>query len=146
MGESESVVRITRSTAVPLREIRYEFTPAGGPGGQHVNRSSTRVTLCFDLGASAALSDVQKARLRRALPGRISREGVLRVTCGRRRSQMQNRDEVLARFQRLLQDALRQGKRRKRTRPTRASKERRLRDKKARAARKQLRGRVTDHQ
>jgi len=144
MASDASSLWVAPSVALPLAEIRYEFDPAGGPGGQHVNRSSTRVTLCFDLGATGALTDEQKRRVREALGGRVTAEGLVRVVCGRHRSQARNRCEALRRFRRLMAAALRRTKARRPTRPTRAARERRLAEKKRRAARKRLRGPVAE--
>jgi ribosome-associated protein len=132
-------VQITRSVAVPEEELEVQFARSGGPGGQHANTSSTKVELRFDLDASRALSDGQKARIRSRLGKRITKEGVLVLQSSEYRSQTRNREAVLARFANLLREALRPTKQRKKTRPTRASKERRLEAKRRTAQKKALR-------
>ncbi len=129
------------SESIPIRpgvgiaadELEFRFTRSGGPGGQHVNKASTQAELSFDLGRSPSLTDEQKHRIAAALPSYVSREGILRVTCQSSRSQAQNREEAVEKFQALLMGALHVAKRRRHTRPSRASKERRLSAKKQRS-------------
>src|SRR6266850_3307764 len=126
---------------VPAALLRAETSRSGGPGGQNVNKLETRVTIVVDVDA-LPLPDDRKQRIRERLAGRINREGTLRVTSQAERSQLANRDRALARMEELLRDALVEAKPRKRTRATRASKERRIREKKQRAEIKRLRGRT----
>ena len=127
-------------------ELTYRATRAGGPGGQHVNTSSTRVELWWDLAGSPSLSDDQRRWLTTRLAGRIDSEGWLRLVSTESRSQLQNRKEVTERFRILLSQALVVPKKRKKTRPTKAAKERRLAGKKLTAAKKQLRKKPLDDQ
>lgn len=127
-------------------ELTYRATRAGGPGGQHVNTSSTRVELWWDLAGSPSLSDDQRRWLTTRLAGRIDSEGWLRLVSTGSRSQLQNRKEVTERFRILLSQALVVPKKRKKTRPTKAAKERRLAGKKLTAAKKQLRKKPLDDQ
>jgi ribosome-associated protein len=129
-------VRITRSLAIPERELEVSFARSGGPGGQHVNTSSTKVELRFDVAGSPSLTEAQKARIRAHLGSRVTGDGVLILTASEHRSQTRNRDAVMARFRRLLAEALRERKRRKPTRPSRAARERRLADKRRRSEKK----------
>jgi len=122
----ERVVHIRRGVAIPLEELRFRFTRSSGPGGQHVNKAATQAELTFDVARSPSLSDEHRRRVLSRLGSYISQEGVLRLTCQSTRSQAQNRREAVERFQALLAGALRVAKARKRTRPTRASQERRL--------------------
>ena len=124
---------------LPLSELEYRASRSGGPGGQHVNTSSTRVEVWWDVSASPSLADEQKARLLSRLAAKLDSGGRLRVVSGASRSQLQNRKEVTARLERLVNAALVVPKARKRTKPTRAARERRLADKKAHAAKKQRR-------
>ena len=125
---------------VPAQLLRAETSRSGGPGGQNVNKVETRVTIALDVDA-LPLPDDRKQRIRERLAGRINREGTLRVTSQAERSQLANRDRALARMEELLRDALVEAKPRRRTRATRASKERRLEEKKRRAKIKKGRGR-----
>jgi len=136
------VVIINDALAVPRAELRYQASRSGGPGGQHVNTSSTRVELEFDVDRSPSLTDQQRAAIRERLANRISGEGVLRLSSRTSRSQHRNREDVTARFQQLLADALRERKPRKKTKTPRAVKEARLKSKKRRAEVKKQRGRV----
>lgn len=142
--EKSRAVRVTHGVEIPLDELRFRFTRSSGPGGQHVNKAATQVELSFDVAGSASLSEAQKQRLVSRLRGYVSREGVLRVTCQSTRSQAQNREEAVERFAALLARALHVPKKRRRTRPTRASVERRLAAKRRRAAVKRERRRGAD--
>jgi ribosome-associated protein len=141
----DALLSIDDTLAVPRAELSYRATRAGGPGGQHVNTSATRVELTWDVAHSPSLTDEQRARILEKLANRIDQDGVLRLTDAGSRSQHQNREAVTARFQTLVAGALRVPKRRKRTKPPRASKEARLRAKKKRGETKKLRGPVEPH-
>ncbi len=117
---------ISGGLSLPLRELRFRFSRSGGPGGQYVNRTETRVELLFDVAHSPSLSEGQRARLLGRLGGQLDREGVLHIVSSARRSQLQNRADAVARFQALMGSALRSHKRRVPTQPTPASRERRL--------------------
>lgn len=125
--------------AIPEHELEYQVSRSGGPGGQHVNKASTRVEVWWDVAASTSLADEQKARLLSKLATKLDNTGRLRVVSGASRSQLQNRKEVTARLERLVNAALVVPKARKRTKPSRAARERRLADKKAHAAKKERR-------
>src|SRR5213592_4355147 len=116
---------------VPAQLLRAETSRSGGPGGQNVNKLETRVTILVEVDA-LPLPDERKQRIRERLAGRINREGTLRVTSQAERSQLGNRDRALARMEELLREALVEAKPRKRTRASRASKEKRLEQKKRR--------------
>lgn len=131
--------RTTRLLTLVRQEITFEFARSSGPGGQHVNKVSTAATLCFDVPGSQALSEGEKGRVVEGLAGRISREGVLRVSSRRFRSQAANRKAAIERFEELLAMALRPPPRRVRTRTPRSAVERRLRQKQQRSRTKQAR-------
>ena len=119
--------------------IRVRFSRSGGPGGQHVNTTATRVELLFDLAGCEVLSDAQRARVRRKLRRRLDAAGRLRVVVQRTRSQPQNRSAAERRLIELLAEALRTRPARKPTRPTAAAQRRRLAGKRRRGQIKRLR-------
>jgi ribosome-associated protein len=126
-------IRVTRSVAVPLSEIVLRTSRSSGPGGQHAQKSETRVEAVFDVEASTALSDTQKRRV-------VAKAGpVLRAIAQDERSQLRNRELAIERLVESLRKALHVERRRVPTRPTGASKERRLEDKKRRGQVKRLR-------
>jgi ribosome-associated protein len=120
-------LRVTRSCAIPLHEIRWRFSPSGGPGGQHANRSNTRVEARFDIASSPSLGPRQRARLRSRLGD------VVRVVVDEERSQTRNRVIALERLRDRLAAALKQDRPRRPTTPTEASRQRRLSDKRKRS-------------
>ncbi len=137
-------IRISRSVSITEREISFTFSRSGGPGGQNVNKTSTRVTLLFDVGSTESLSEAQRALLKRRLAGRIGKDGVLRIVCQQYRTQTANRREALGRFVELMKAALKQERRRKPTSVPEAVREERLRDKKHRSRIKRDRARTHD--
>jgi ribosome-associated protein len=141
MGD-DGFLEITPSVRLPRQELVYRASRAGGPGGQHVNTSSTRVEVVWDVAGSPALDDAQRARVLARLATRIDSVGRLRLVSGGSRSQLRNREEVTERLRRLVAAALAVPKKRKRTRPTAASKAARLEAKRRRSARKRERHRV----
>jgi ribosome-associated protein len=138
-----TLLRVNDTLTIPLAEIGYKATRSGGPGGQHVNTSSTRIELEFDVGSSRALTDAQRATIMERLATRIDGNGILRLASSSSRSQHQNREDVTARLGRILADALKEQKPRRRTKVPRAAKEARLQDKKKRARVKKDRGPVS---
>lgn len=121
---------------IPQHEVWFEFSHASGPGGQNVNKVATAATLCFHPASSSALTAMQKEIVARRLARRINVDGVLRISAEDERSQSGNRRLAAKRFCELMAESLRPRKRRVATRPTRGSIERRLLDKKRRAAKK----------
>src|SRR2546421_2233019 len=132
MTASESI-RVTRSVVVPLSEIVLRTSRSSGPGGQHAQKSETRVEAVFDVEASSALSDAQKRRV-------VAKAGpVLRAVAQDERSQLRNRELAVERLVAVLREALRVPRRRVATKPSAAARERRLEEKKRRGAVKRLR-------
>ena len=130
---NDGLVRVTRSVALPRDEIELRVSRSSGPGGQHAQKSSTRVEAVFDVEASRALSDTQKRRV-------VGRVGpVLRAVAQDERSQARNRELATARLVEKLRAALAVSRKRVATRPTASSRERRIGEKKHRAATKRLR-------
>ena len=134
-------IRINDGVAIPEDEIEFKASRSGGPGGQNVNKVSSRVTLSFDLARSPSLSEDEKSRVRRKLSTRINKEGVLHVVSQRTRSQELNRTDAVQRFAELLANALHVERPRIKTRMPRVVKERRLDEKKKRTAIKEARSR-----
>jgi ribosome-associated protein len=132
----DRTLRITPALGIPLAELSFRASRSGGPGGQHVNTSSTRVELWWDAAHSPSLSPEQRARVRLRLANRLTAHGLLRIVSGATRSQAQNRALVIDRFQETLARALTVPKRRKPTRPSRGVKERRLEEKHKHSERK----------
>ena len=125
-------------------ELLFRATRAGGPGGQNVNKVASRVELAWDFAASAGLTPEQKVRLAEQLAARLDAEGRLRVVAAENRSQLRNREAAEARLVKLVAAALRVPRKRKPTRPTKASKEKRLEAKRRAAAKKRERRRPLD--
>ena len=140
--DDDSLVEIEGELRIPSSEISFTSSRSSGPGGQHVNKVSTRVTLLFNVAASPSLDGVQKKRLLELLGTRINQAGVLRVSNQESRSQSRNRQAALDRFVRLLQEALRRPKPRLPTRKPRRAKEQRLQNKKQRGQLKKGRSSV----
>jgi ribosome-associated protein len=138
----DEILRISSEVTIPRSELRFRFSRSSGPGGQHVQKSSTRVELLFDVASSPSLTDGQRARVVERLSGYVDSAGVLHLVAQSERSQWRNREEAVERFQALMRKALRPRKRRRSTRPTLASKEKRLRKKRQRAETKRRRGKV----
>jgi ribosome-associated protein len=127
-------IRVTRTVVLPLGEIVLRTSRSSGPGGQHAQKSETRVEAVFDVQASRALSERQKRRV-------VGRAGpVLRAVAQDERSQLRNRELALERLAEQLRQALRVERKRVPTRPTEASRERRLEEKRRRSQVKRLRG------
>ncbi len=135
-------ITINDRLAIPESELNFRFSRSSGPGGQHVQKSDTRVELLFDVARSPSLTDEQRSRILERLATQIDGEGVLRVVSSATRSQLENREEAVARFQALLAAALHVRKRRKPTKPSPAAREARLAEKKVRSQHKAARRKV----
>ncbi len=135
----DGYLSITPGFQLPLSELEYRASRSGGPGGQHVNTSSTRVEVWWDVAASAALSADQRERLLQKLATRLDSNGRLRLVSSGTRSQLRNREAVTERLRDVVAAALVLPKKRKPTRPSRAAKAARLEAKRRRAATKRER-------
>lgn len=132
-------IPLRHGVSIPEAELELRAARSGGPGGQSVNTTDSKVELRWDVSGSSSLSQPQRARVMERLSSRLTDAGVLILTGSEHKSQHRNREAVLARFRSLVDEALEPPKTRRRTRPTRASKERRLRSKKHRGEVKKLR-------
>jgi ribosome-associated protein len=125
---------ISPELQLPLSELEFRASRSGGPGGQHVNTSSTRVELWWDVAASPSLSGTQRQRLLARLAGRLDGAGRLRLVSSASRSQLRNREDATERLRDLVAQALVVPKPRKRTKPSRAAKAARVEAKRRRSA------------
>ena len=130
--------------SIPLAELGFRFSRSSGPGGQHVQKTSTRVELLFDVASSPSLTDYQRARIQERLASQIDSAGVLHLVAQSERSQLRNREEVVGRFQALVRGALKRRKIRRPTHPTAGAIERRLRAKRRRSQVKGMRRDIPD--
>lgn len=134
------MIRVTAKIRLDEREIEESFVRASGPGGQNVNKLATAVQLRFDVRKSPSLPDDVRARLERLAGSRLTRDGVLVIIAQRHRTQVRNRQDALDRLIELIREAAVAPVKRRPTRPTKASRERRIEGKKKRASVKRLRG------
>ena len=146
-SEDETVPRdvlvVNAHVRIPRTELDVRASRSGGPGGQHVNTSSTKIELRWQPSTSVALNELQRERLRTALASKLDSEGWLRLTASEYRSQLQNRDAAEARLIALVKGALLVPKKRRATKPTYTSKVKRLESKSQRSDVKQQRKRIT---
>jgi ribosome-associated protein len=134
------MLKITDDISIDERELQERFVRASGPGGQNVNKVSTAVELRFDVGSTSSLPEGVRSRLCRLAGRRLSDDGILIIRADRFRTQGRNREDACERLVGLIRQAAVVPKRRVKTKPTRASKERRRDDKKKRGHVKRLRG------
>ena len=132
-------IRVTPQLLIPRSEISFRSSRSGGPGGQNVNKVESRVELIFDVTNSPSLTDQQRSSISAALKNRMDSNGILHLTSQRSRSQWENREIVVAEFSRLLKVAVKPGKKRIHTHPTKAGREKRLKQKKVISEKKRTR-------
>jgi ribosome-associated protein len=132
-------LQVTENVAIPRDELSVRVSRSGGAGGQHVNTSSTRVELLWNVGATRALPEDVRAGVQQRLLSRTNAEGFIRIVSSEHRSQLRNREAAEERLVRLVRGALTVPRARRKTAPTRASKEARLKAKKRRAETKRRR-------
>jgi ribosome-associated protein len=132
------MIEITPSLQIEERDLQIDFVRASGPGGQNVNKVATAAQLRFDVPGSSLPEEV-KQRLAQLAGNRITGEGVLLIEARRYRTQEQNREDAIQRFIELVRKSLTKPKARKKTKPTQASKEERLKEKKRRGEIKKMR-------
>ena len=138
---SDDGIVVSPTLTIPPSELTFRATRAGGPGGQHVNTSSTRIELLWDLTHSAVVAEDVRVRLLEKLASRLDAAGMVRVVASDRRSQSQNREAAEERLAKIVRQALVVPRKRRATRPTAASREQRLAEKKRRGERKRDRRR-----
>ena len=136
---SDDLLVVNERLAIPRHELTARASRAGGAGGQHVNTSSTRIELLWNVRTSAALDEETRERLLTRLDTKLDGEGTLRVVASDRRSQRQNRESAEERLAEMVRRALVVQKKRRPTRPTRAAKEKRIAEKKRRGETKAAR-------
>lgn len=144
MPSESDALEITPQVRIPMTEIVLTAISGGGPGGQHVNKSATRIALQWNVRTSLALREEQRERLLQQLASRLDTEGQLRIVAGEYRSQQQNRRAALERLQQLVARALVVPRVRRATRPSRGAVQERLTDKRKRAETKRQRRRDHD--
>jgi ribosome-associated protein len=135
----ENSLDITPDLRIPLAELDYQASRSGGPGGQHVNTSSTRIEVWWDVAQSPSLSEAQRAQLLERLGSRLDSSGRLRLVSSASRSQLRNREDVTERLRSVVASALAVRKKRKPTRPSRTAKAARLEAKRRRSMTKERR-------
>jgi ribosome-associated protein len=137
-------IEILPGFSLPFKELSFTASRSSKPGGQHVNKVSSRITLHFDVLNSPSLTDKQRELILRKLVTRISKDGMLQVASQKERSQFANKNAAVERFISLLQMALSKEKPRKKTKTPKAEKERRLDEKKQRSSLKKSRLKIID--
>jgi len=130
-------ITLKEKITIPISELVFQFSTSSGPGGQHANRSATRVTLLFDIANSPSLDETSRAHLQEKLAHRLNNEGILHIHAQDSRSQKRNREIALARLITLLAEALVEPKPRLKTTPSPAKQEKRVSEKKKLSRRKQ---------
>ncbi len=134
------MIKVTENISISETELEFEFTRSGGPGGQKVNKTSSAVMLRFDIDASPSLSETVKNRLKKIGGSGVTTNGILIIHARRYRSQTMNRDDAVQRLIKLLIKAAHKPAKRKSTKPTLASKKKRLQEKRERSLLKKKRG------
>lgn len=143
-ASDDRALHVNERLSIPRAELQVRASRASGPGGQHVNKTSTRIELTWNVLASESLSDEQRARLATRLASRLSDDGDLRIVASDTRSQLQNRELAESRLADIVRRALAVPKARRKTRPSRAAKQARLDAKRITSEKKRSRRNSTD--
>ena len=139
MNSEENILWITDRLQIPLAEIAIFFTRSSGPGGQHVNKTSTQAELVFDLAHSPSIAEADRAWLISRLGTKLDSSGILRVTSQEYRSQLRNKQDAIDKLESMLQQAIVRPKPRKKSKPSKSAVETRIRAKKKAGEKKRLR-------
>ena len=123
-------------------ELNFKAVRSSGPGGQHANKVSTKIELTFNIKSSTVLNEIEKVRIGKKLASRITKDGLLILQCDESRSQHKNKEIVIKRFFEIIEKALKVPKPRKKTKPSKAAIEKRLKQKKIASEKKASRGKV----
>jgi ribosome-associated protein len=135
-----NAIAIGRNIEIPLSEINISFIRSSGPGGQHVNKTSTQAEITFDLANSPSIPEEDRSWLMSRLHSKLDSSGVLRITSQEFRSQLRNKNAAIEKLQTMLADALQRPKKRKKTKPSLAAKRKRVESKRKVGEKKRLRG------
>lgn len=135
----DSNIIINKKISIPESELSFRFDTSGGPGGQHANRSATRVTLLFDAQNSPSLNEKSRKRILKKMGHHLDKNGVLHISVQDTRSQKQNREIAISRFMTLMAEALKKRKKRKKTKPSKAAIEKAKAEQKKHSERKKER-------
>ena len=125
-----------------IKELTFQASRSGGPGGQNVNKVNTKITLYFDVENSELLTEEEKEKIKSFLGNRITKEGILQLQSESKRTQLANKEEAIRRFHKLINEVFVVKKKRKATKPTLASKKKRLEGKKLRSDKKNMRKKI----
>jgi len=136
-----NVLPINETTSIAVDEISWRFSRSSGPGGQNVNKVSTKAELTFDVENSNALSLIEKERIFNKLANRLTKENILILQSDEHRSQLKNKEDVINRFMEIIEASLKVPKKRRKTKPSKSSIEKRLKTKKKDALKKERRRR-----
>lgn len=139
MADEPNYLEITPRVRIPMEELHITYTRSSGPGGQHVNKTSTKAELTFDLAHSPSLSQEDRLWLISRLESRLDSEGILRISSQEFRSQLRNKKAAIEKLHSILERALERPKSRKKSRPTAAAREKRLQSKKISSEKKKRR-------
>ena len=140
----KQILKINEKLSIPYHELSFKYAISGGPGGQHVNKTETKVILLFDLLNSPSLEEEVRLRLLNSLANRVNKRGILQITSQISRSQNRNKEEAILLFCTLLEEAMVEEKQRRKTKPSFSVKRRRLDNKKRRGNLKKERSRRWD--
>ena len=137
------LINIDEKVFIPSSELAFSVSRSSGPGGQHINKVSTKVTLLFDLAGSPSLTEEEKQKICKCLGNRINKKGIVNISSQKHRSQSMNRDSVIALFKVLIQQAILKKKTRQETKKPFRAKEKRLALKKKQGQLKKIRKKIS---